>query len=85
MLREGEGKPDGFDSLGLTGLWVVGPEAGTVFWNQGLVVAQYSAWADGEASDGGPSLSDDYAELGAHYAGEWNDVDDEGALEAIDG
>ena len=50
--------------------WVVGPETGTVFWQQGVGTITYADWWSQGANDGGPGGSEDYLML--NYFGSWN-------------
>jgi len=50
--------------------WGTGPEAGTVFWKEGIGTITYADWWSQGPSDGGPGGSEDY--LMINYYGSWN-------------
>ena len=54
--------------------WTLGPDAGTTFWDNGVVIGQYSNWRSGEPSNAtnNPEGGENYAVIEAD--GLWNDV-----------
>ena len=50
--------------------WVVGPEAGEVFWREETGTITYDDWWTKSPSDGGPGKTEDYLMIG--YYGYWN-------------
>lgn len=49
--------------------WVTGPEAGTLFWRQGVGPITYANWSAGEPNNSG---GEDYAH--ANFNPDWNDI-----------
>ena len=54
-----------------TWTWIDGPEAGTIFWQNGIVAGQYSHWNNGEPNNSG---NEDYLHFNFGGLGGWNDV-----------
>lgn len=58
--------------------WMTGPEAGTIFWNNGITVI-YAFWNSGEPNNAG---EEDYAHItapGVGIPGSWNDLPNSGS------